>query len=340
MSNAPATPRGPNPAPLFELSVAYWRSCALFAALELGLFGALASEALTPAALAARLQVAERPLAMLLKALAALNLVAVKDGAYGLTDLSRCYLVPGSPASLEQAILFNARAYGAWGQLSQALRRDAPPQAHEHILGQDPAATRNFVMAMHARAKGAAACLAALLDLSGCQSLLDLGGGPGTYSAMLAQRFPNLRCTVMDLAPVLAVAAELVAQSPAQDRITLHPGDAFRDELPRGFDAVLISGVLHRTEGEGTVAFLRQAAASLRPGGLLAVSDLFTGRGDAGPVLPELFSLHMLITANQGQSPDLTEMRGYFRQAGLEPGAVLPYPAPLPHTLCLARKPQ
>ena len=49
--------------------------------------------------------------------------------------------------------------------------------------------------------------------------------------------------------------------------------------------------------GKGTTP-----AAALVPGGLLAVSDLFTGGNHPGPVLPELFSLHMLLTATAGRS--------------------------------------
>lgn len=328
-----------DPTALFELSVAYWSSCALFAGLELGVFEALAKEPRSPAALSQTLGLPERSLKMLLEALVSIELVSKDDaGVFGASAMARDYLCQGAPRYLGEAIMFNARSYDSWGRLGEAVKADAPAQSHEHILGEDPEATRNFVYAMHHRAQGVARCLASLLDLADCRRLLDLGGGPGTYSMLLAERFPELECTVIDLPAIVGFAAEIVADSPAAGRIELRAGDVFVDDYGAGYDAVLISGVLHRTEGESAVAFLQRAAAAVVPGGLVAVSDLFTGTGSSGPVRPELFSLHMLVTANEGQALPLAEMERVFEAAGLKLVETTPYPPPLPHTLCLARK--
>ena len=339
----PAGPTGglpPDPAPLFELAVAYWRSAALFAALDLAVFEAVDDTPRSPAELATALKLPPRPLSVLLEALAALGLLErTSDDHYRATPLTRAYLRRGGPAWLGDAIAFNARSYPAWGKLAAAVRADTPAQPPAQILGADPAATRNFVLAMHGRARGVAACLAALLDLRGCRRLLDLGGGPGTYSALLAERYPDLHCTVLDLPPIVAVARDLVGTSPARERLEFLPGDLFRTEFGAGYDAVLISGVLHRTEGDATVALLRRAAAALVPGGLLAVSDLFTGGETRGPVLPELFSLHMLLTAESGRALRLPDFGAQLAAAGLRLERSIPLPPPLPHTLVLARRP-
>jgi cyclopropane fatty-acyl-phospholipid synthase-like methyltransferase len=56
-------------------------------------------------------------------------------------------------------------------------------------------------------------------------TLLDVGGGPGTYSILLTGRFPGLHSEVLELPGVAAVAREIVAAAGAADRVTLRDGD-------------------------------------------------------------------------------------------------------------------
>ncbi|MFT5128041.1 MAG: SAM-dependent methyltransferase [Rhodothermales bacterium] len=329
----------PDPAPLFDHSVAYWRSSVLFTALELDLFTHLGAGA-PLAELATQLAVPERGLGMLVESLVALDLLDHDGDILRPSTLAEHYLQSGSPSYLGDTILFNARSYAAWGDLTAAVRHNRPAMSTTHFLGDDPQATRNFVHAMHHRALGVARCLVDMIDLADCATLLDLGGGPATYSALLAERFPNLHATVVDLPGILAVSADLLAASPARERVSLSPGDIFADEtyFDTPHDAVLISGVLHRTEGQATIDFLRKVAPAVRPGGILAISDLFTGGDTNGPVLPELFSLHMMLTAEQGQSLPLPVFGDILDAAGFALESVQPYPSPLPQTLVLARR--
>jgi hypothetical protein len=338
MSDHQSTREHVNPAPLFELSVAYWHSCALFTAIELGVFEALAEGPADVEGLSARTQAPVHSLKMLLDALVTIDLLSRQGASYSNTPVTAGYLVPGHNGYMGETILFNARSYAAWGGLGDAVRGDCPSMSTTHFLGDDEDATRNFVLAMHRRALGVARCLTGMLDLGGRTALLDVGGGPATYSRLLAEKYPELNCTVMDLPGVLAVADELIAESPARQRIALRPGDLFHDEFGSGFDVVLFSGVLHRTEGESTINAFRKAAAAMEPGGLVVVSDLFTGGNSAGPVIPEMFSLHMLVTADEGQSLPLPETPAMLEAAGLQYLGCREYPAPLPHSLVLAEK--
>ena len=327
-----------DPTLLFDLSVAYWRSSVLFTALDLDLFNVLGDAQKSTAELCQELNVPERSLLMLLNALKVLDLLIIDQDKVCNTSLTRTYLCNDQPSYLGNTIMFNARSYPAWGKLTKAVKENKPAMDSTHFLGKDKEATRNFVLAMHNRAKSSASCLVNMLDLANVDHLLDLGGGPGTYSMMLTEKYPNLKTTVIDLPDILQVTEEIIQSSSAKDRIFLRPGDIFDKPFGVDFDAVLISGVLHRTEGESTVEFLRKAADSLTQNGLLAVSDLFTGGKNNGPVLPELFSLHMMLTANEGQSLHIADMEKIFDEAGFKLKKITPYPPPLPHTLFIAEK--
>src|SRR5688572_27228945 len=70
---------------------------AIVAAEEAGIFSALADAPATAPALAARLGFDERATRVLVRLLAALRLLVVRDGRYDLGDEARTYLVKGSP---------------------------------------------------------------------------------------------------------------------------------------------------------------------------------------------------------------------------------------------------
>ena len=59
--------------------------------------------------------------------------------------------------------------------------------------------SRAFIFAMHERGGGLGSVLPALVDFSGRRRLLDVGGGPGSYSIALVQKTPGLTSPVLDL---------------------------------------------------------------------------------------------------------------------------------------------
>jgi len=148
-------------------------------------------------------------------------------------------------------------------------------------LGGDPELTRQFVVGMHQRALGTAGALMDAIDLTGHRVLADIGGGPGTYSMLMLQRYPDLRARIMDLAPILEVTRTFVASSGVADRIEMVPCDAAADDLGNIFDAALVSGLLHRMTAETSRSILRKVYAGMAPGGQIAVNDLFTVRGES-----------------------------------------------------------
>ncbi|MCH2175063.1 MAG: methyltransferase domain-containing protein [Lentisphaeria bacterium] len=327
-----------SPEPLFEMACAYWRSATLFAALDLNLFVEIGDNKTTISDLCEKMDIPKRSTAILLEGLRDLGLVLFEDDQIELTSLSKQFLLPGNPMYLAESIRFNARTYDAWGQLAEATKKNEPAQNHELILGEDPVATRNFVYAMHQRALGVAKVLVSLLDLSGVKNLLDVGGGPGTYSEMLLNKYPTLNSTVFDMRAIVEEAAKLHVDSPVVDRLNFQPGDMYECRFPDGHDAIMFSGVLHRAEGTQLEEILTAAYEVLPKGGKLIISDLFIGVERSGPVSPELFSIHMMLTSHSGTSIYLKQIYALYHKLGLKIDLDIHYPDPLPHYLVLATK--
>src|SRR5262249_21828818 len=141
--------------------------------------------------------------------------------------------------------------------------------------GEDPEQTRAFVLAMHTRALGMARGVLHFLDFSQVETLLDVGGGPGTYAVLLTQKYPNLNVTVLDLPAVAAIADELIAEVGLSDRVQTRPGNAITDDYgTAAYDAVLFSGVLHQMSPETIQQMLAKARAALQPNGKVVISDI------------------------------------------------------------------
>ena len=328
----------PDTAPILQLATGYWGSQALLTANRLGLFAGLPEGGETAAESAARLSTAERPTRLLLNACVSLGLLARDSDRYTLTPLAAAFLSPASPAYLGDALRYSDDLYTPWGELEEAVRHDRPTLPPADILGGDPDQTRHFVRAMHQRALGIARGLVEVIDLTGRSQLLDVGGGPGTYSALLTGRFPGLTSTVLDLPPIVAIAEEIVAELGAAERVGFLPGDCHTTDWPGGNDCLLISGFLHRESEASCRALLTRAHDALAPGGRLIVADVFTGAGGDTPPFACLFGLNMLLSAPGGGVHPAPAMAEWMVDAGFTDIATQPLPPPMPHSAVIGTR--
>jgi len=329
----------PNPASIVRLSTAYWESQALLTANRLRLFDVLADGARSAEEVAASLHLDPRSAALFLRACAGLGLLQESAGRFENSAVAAAFLVTRSPAFMGNVIRYSDQLYGTWGKLEDALRSGRPALPAETYLGDDPARTRNFVQAMHERALGIARALVGLLDLHGRRAMLDVGGGPGTYSVLLTERFPGLTSEVLELPGVAAVARDLVAAAGASDRVTLRDGDYHSADFGTGKDVVLMSGMFHRESEQACRSLIKRAANCLVSGGQLIVSDVFTDEGGTQPPFAAMFGLNMMLTAPDGGVHADSDVKRWMGEAGFAELRTVALPPPMPHRVVLGTKP-
>ena len=330
----------PNPAPIMQLSTAYWGAQVLLTANRIGLFQVLSSGPMEPATAAAALGTAERPTDLLLRACVGLGLLEATAEGYRNTPAAETFLVPGKATYLGDALRYSDDLYATWGRLEHSLRKDAPALPAEVYLGRDPAQTRHFVRGMHNRALAVGRALVGLVDLAGRRRMLDVGGGPGTYSALFAARDPQLRSVVLDLPDVVAIAEEILTEMGAAGQVRTLGGSYYETPFPGGQDVVLISGVFHRETAETCRDLIRRGRDALVPGGLLVVSDVMTDASGVSPPFATLFGLNMLLTAPHGGVHRDADVAAWMGEAGLEGIHTRPFPPPMPHRVVLGLRPE
>jgi cyclopropane fatty-acyl-phospholipid synthase-like methyltransferase len=166
-----------------------------------------------------------------------------------------------------------------------------------------------------------------------------VGGGPGTIAVLIAQAFPEIHCTVMDLPAVVDVARELIERQGATARVGILAGDYHTTPFPSGLDALNFFGMLHQESPEAIRNLIGKAHAALEPGGVIHVMDMMTDDSHTQPPFSAIFALTMGLTTQYGWVFSAGELQGWLEESGFTGFSVQPLPPPLPHWLARARKP-
>lgn len=152
-------------------------------------------------------------------------------------------------------------------------------------------------------------------ELGGAEPIahvLDLGSGPGTGTIALARRFPRATITAADAsASMVQRLEERVADLELGDRVHAVRADLDHDWPSGGpFDLAWAAAFLHHLANPDR--FLTRVLESLRPGGLLAVTEMdFFPRflpHDAGVGRPGLETRLHLVTNTRTPSDPATDL--------------------------------
>lgn len=301
---------------LIHTTLGYWRAQVLLSANELDVFNALDEGAMTAAEVAGRGQTNLDYTERLLNACVATKLLKKEDGRYSNLPMVDSFLVTGRPQYMGNWIRLMAAWYAPFGELSTAIRTGKPVEDPMRHLGDDADYTRAFIMAMHDYAMGPGKDLLRHVDLTGRTKLLDLGGGAGSYSILLAQAYDQLRPVVYDLPGVVQIARETIAESGLSHRIDVRGGDYTSDDVGSGYDVLLLSNMLYQEDRSSCLALLRKAHAALVDGGQLILQAMFLNREKDGPAWPALQSLITLLVYHEGRTYSLDETLELITEAG------------------------
>lgn len=324
-----------NPSRIMQMASAFQESCLLFAASDLGIFKQLGASPTTAEELSQALGLNPRGCRLLLDACTAIRLLQKEGDTYSNSPEASAFLVPGQPSDLSNALRYNRDVYSAWGKVAQLARTGAPVENPELHLGEDQARTRAFVMSMHGKALAMAQQTLSAIDVTGRKQLLDVGGGPGTISALLTKTNPDLVCTVLELAPIVAIAKDLLS---GNDRVKLLAGDYHTTPFPGGNDVVLLFGMMHQESVPTIQDLLKRSYESLVPGGIVYVMDMMTDATHANPAFSAMFAVNMALTKEHGWVFSDEELRGWMKEAGFQDFTVKPLPPPAPHWMASGRK--
>ena len=294
--------------------LAYRLPRVLLVALELDLFSAVGDRSWTIPDLAKELKVSERGLSILCRNLAAVGVLQKKGASYTNSRLGATALNADHRAYRGGYLNLIKSHWADWIRLLESVRSGLPI---DHDTPDSPDYRRQFTWAMHHRTLEIAPAIAAQISFAGSTTLLDLGGGPGTYAMAFLTKHPTLRATVCDREAALEVAKEIACTHKTRRRLSYLPLDFSSEPIPGTYDVIWYSNVLHIYSPEENQAIFRRAWAALRPGGRFIIQDAFLhDRKGLYPVEASLFAVSMLLFTRDGNTYSVSETKRWLKEAG------------------------
>ena len=158
--------------------------------------------------------------------------------------------------------------------------------------------------------------IAEAIDLTGVETLCELGGSGGHLLATILAAHQGVKGVLFDLPQVVERAKQepFLNQPGVAERTTYVGGDFFQ-AVPTGADAFLMKYILHDWNDEECVAILTKCREALQPGGRVFVVDAVIEPGN-GPQWGKLLDINMLVITG-GRERTEAEFAALFERAGL-----------------------
>lgn len=264
---------------ILELLDGYVTATALGTAMELGIFWLLAEKPMLTSEIAQALNIPLNRCHNWLQLLCKLNLLENTDKGFTLTNIAQKTILS---VYSQEAWSFLAREnryrLSAVHDLTLHLCKPlstweaqnlTPPNYFQQIL-VDPDYAARFTRLLYEIHTPLAEQLGNILDLQGCKRLMDLGGGSGVVSFALLRKYPEITSVVVDVENVCQAGRVHALENGLEKRVTYLPANFLQDELPAGFDMVILCDV-----GSFSETFFRKIHNILNPHGQLVIIDQF-----------------------------------------------------------------
>lgn len=323
------------PEHIMQVGLGFWASKTLLSAVELDVFSTLADAPADLPTLQGKLALHQRSARDFLDALVALSLLERENGIYSNTVETDLFLDRAKPSYIGGILeMANARLYGFWGSLTEALRTGEPQNESKGggddvfaALYADPERLRGFLSAMSGVSAGVAHAIAADFPWRDYKTFMDLGSAQGMVPATLASAHPHLIGIGFDLPPVKPVFEEFIAHRGVGDRVRFQGGNFFEEPLPE-VDVIVMGHILHDWDLARKKALLGKVFDALPKGGAVIVYDAIIDDDRRKNAFGLMMSLNMLIETPGGFDYTAEDCQAWMREVGFSKTRVEPLVGP------------
>lgn len=293
---------------------------------------------LTVGAIRNALNLAERPVEVMLSCLAAMRIID-RDG-------DKAWIAESSGEVLNQYSQWLRGPFDerrpVYHSILQSMLTDSPSgwsasQRPWLEMMEGPLFATRFTATMNSRGRYLGKALASRVPLRGFGGLLDIAGGSGVYSCFIAEAYSKIEGLVLEKQPVDAVAREMIEDFGYSARIGVEVADIHADPLPTGFDVHLWSNVFHDWNESTVSKLLKRSYESLASGGLLIIHDIHTNRERTGPLPTALRSVFFMV-ATEGMCHSLAFLESALVETGFTEIEIVP--SIMDYSIILAGKPR
>jgi SAM-dependent methyltransferase len=252
----------------------------------------------------------------ILNALVSLGFLTKQKDLFFNTPESFAFLSKKSPDYLG-GLMHTNHLWNTWSNLTQVVRTGLSANPSE-INARGEEWLFPFINAMHDRAKKQAPQQLAKIDLSDVRSALDVGGGSGAYSMEFVSRKPGIEATVFDLPNVVPITKKFIEKEGYSGKIKTYPGDYTKDDLPKGFDLVFLSAIIHSNSLEVNQNLINKCFHSLNKNGRIIIQDWIMNNDRTKPTAGAIFAINMLVGTEAGDCFTEQEVSNMLTVAGFK----------------------
>jgi precorrin-6B methylase 2 len=298
----------------------YFMPC-ITAADEVGTFAAISGEALSTGALAARLGVDARALAIHLALLGALGMVEHREGRWRATALARTWMHPEAEGYYGPMLYGFRDSMPLHKAMVETLRSGKKGSEQGQFVeewerGELPLETARHIAAfMHSHSVASSKAVARLQVFGELASLLDVGGGSGVFSIEIARAHPRLKATIMEIETMGTAAQAYIDKAGLDAQVSTVAVDMFRQDWPTGHEAHFFSNIFHDWSDKTCRMLADKSFAALPSGGRIMLHEILMNDDGTGDLVPAAFSMLMLL-GTRGKQFSLPELRTFLEGAG------------------------
>jgi hypothetical protein len=283
---------GATPDLILRLATSFMATRYLIAAVEVGMFEALADDLLDLDSLAARIAIPRRTARICADAMVAFGLLERDGTLYRNSAAAGTFLSGRGDRDLRPFLRLMDRAYPVWADFTEAIRAGQSPGS---ITRLDPEGQRIYSAGVQSVSVGAARALAGSYEFDRHRQLLDLGGGTGSFLEPILERHPAIQCGLFERPQVVPLARDNLKAYESDGRVRFYEGDLLQDQLPAGYDAFLLANVVHHLTPEHNRDLLERVHASAPSGARLLLVDFWTDATHTQPVFAAIMAGQFLM---------------------------------------------
>ncbi len=298
-----------NPNIIREFAASFQKSRILLTGFELDIFTHVEENGSTNSQIAKNLHLDEHACERLLNALVSLGFLTKQNHLFFNTAESLAFLSKKSSDYLG-GLMHTNHLWNTWSNLTQVVKTGKSAYPKE-INERGEEWLIPFIHAMHDRAKKQAPQQLANFDLSEIKSVLDIGGGSGAYSMEFVSKKPEIVATVFDLPNVVPITKKFIEKEGFSNKIKTHTGDYTTEDLPKGFDLVFLSAIIHSNALEINQKLIIKCFNALNKNGKIVIQDWIMNHSRTQPPSGAIFAINMLVGTEAGDcftEQEVTEM--------------------------------
>jgi ubiquinone/menaquinone biosynthesis C-methylase UbiE len=286
----------------------------LLAALELRVFSILEQKTLSGRAVANKARSQPVETEILLNALVAMGALFKTNGLFKNTSETYKHLCDSSPNYKRGMVRLRSENRDEWANMLNIIRSG---RVHSEQEVEDNDDFRwDFTHAMHERSSFYSTKLSKCVTRKPVGRLLDLGGGPGSYSVAILKKDKKATATLFDRPVTLEVAKKILEPMSVYSRFSFLEGDLFKTDYGSGYDTILFSNILHIYNPIQNRLLFKKIHRALEKGGRFILVDYFLKEDKTAPYDAALFSLTMLMFTETGKTYTFKETETLLKKAG------------------------